>query len=296
VGILEPLVWGLVAATLILSLSARRGAGAQGGGGAHVSARFLIPLVLLAAHWGLKHRLPHVPAREALDWTIWAALGAAFLPNLWGLNRRLRLASLTGIVLLVCTVILRPRMQYLPMGEASLLLVGSSVFWLAASFCVKPGSRFLLERLLIVTTGAAVCLSHSFAGASLIAGALCFALGGAWLLSRPGWGRVPDPWILVPWLLAVGGLVVAGLAFGELAPLPAACLALSVCVSALGRRLGGGRTRRPGRDLLLVAVLVAAANWLAWPAPSAGHGQGDYGYSVAPDGPPPPVSVLEEPS
>jgi len=224
VGLWPPLVWGFVSAALVLILTSGIWKGSTRGGAVHLAGGGLVPIVLLAAHYGLKQRLPLFPPREALDWTLLAAVLAVFVPDLWA-GRTLRRLVVWGILLLLlCYAILRPRIGQLEPGAAAALFMGAWAFWLFASVQIEPTSPGLLEGMLVVTMGAAGCLAHSYVGAALIAGGLCFAVGGVLVLGRLGLGTSPTVWLLAPWLIAVGGLVLSGVAYGELGALSAQAL------------------------------------------------------------------------
>ena len=281
-GIWLPLVWGFVGAALVLTLTGRIWTRSARGGMVHRGARVLVPVALLAGHYGLKQRLPLFPPREALDWTLWAAVLAIFVPSVWADSFRRRLAVWGVLLLVLCYGILRPRLGYLEWDAAAAMFLGGWAFWLLASVQLDPEAPGLAEGLLIVTVGAAGCLAHSYVGAALIAGAMCFALGGTWVMGILRVGTIPSAWVLTPWLVAMGGLVLSGVAYGELGAGSAQCLALAACAA------GGFRGKVPGRlltrrtTLILVALLTGGANVLAWPAGPAKGEPNEFGYSVAP--------------
>jgi hypothetical protein len=198
VGVWEPLAWGFASAALVLILTGRLWNGPARSGAIHPAGRALVPVVLLAAHYGLKQRLPMVPPREALDWTLWAAVLAVFVPDLWAGGTLRRLTVWGTLLLVLCYAILRPRIGHLEPGAAAALFIGAWAFWLFASVQVKSEAPGLMEGLLIVTMGAAGCLAHSYAGAALVAGysALCPPKPWLWPSARwagsgrPLWGAV----------------------------------------------------------------------------------------------------------
>ncbi len=274
-------MWGFASAALVLTLTGRIWNRSARRGPIHSAARMLVPVVLLAAHYGLKQRLPNFPPGEALDWTLWAAVAAVFVPDLWAGALRQQLTVWGTLLLALCYAILRPRIGYLEPGAAVALFLGAWAFWLLASVKVDPEAPGLMEGVLLVSMGAAGCLAHSYVGAALMAGALCFAVGGAWVMGSLGLGSVPAAWVLTPWLVAVGGLVLSGVAYGELATLPALALALAATAGCGFRRLFPSFWTR-ARALVIVSLLAFVANLLAWPTPSAEGDLGESGYSVAP--------------